>query len=529
MSAHRYSTSSFSSSEEDRRRPSSSRRISVSSSIPPPYDPPARRGSPSSSATTETEDEVYEAERAKRQQRREEREERAVASRTKKKGKQVHEMRSLGINRTQLKHILPGHKDDDSDDKVPLTMSAAAAQTDLEKQAAANRQKRRCCSTVSSFRLVHIVVAGLICLAIVAIGIVRGVEAMHDKEEKAEEFEEANPGIHFAAQDQLQNEAASAQSVLSWYVATTRAATGDEQGAPAASETEHTLSTSAPTSAPSVSTPAASVDSSLPSATGVFAQFPELQELFVGNREWRAESEDEDPGLIEELAQGQHPKIAYIGCADSRTPETTLFGAKPGVIFVTRNVGNQYLIDDLSSETVMSYAIAHLGVQHIVVMGHTECGAVQAAICAPGEEVNKDIGETRIDAWIRPIRSLYTTSNRTELVDFRTKMENTTSIAATDVTDEVWRALVEENVKLNVERVTSDSSVSKIWKQWTAQNKASSTSASSAGEDAVHRKRSSDDGKVVELWIHGWVYDVSTGLVHDLGVSVGPNGPYEGA
>lgn len=79
--------------------------------------------------------------------------------------------------------------------------------------------------------------------------------------------------------------------------------------------------------------------------------------------------------------------------------------------------GNEYLIDDLSSETVISYAIAHLGVRHIIVMGefsslfnalaaadrstclagHTKCGAVRAAIASPSKEVITNMDETRID------------------------------------------------------------------------------------------------------------------------------------
>lgn len=52
-------------------------------------------------------------------------------------------------------------------------------------------------------------------------------------------------------------------------------------------------------------------DLALPSTTGVMSRFPELQELMSGNREFRNETEEEHPGLVEELAQGQHPKVSF--------------------------------------------------------------------------------------------------------------------------------------------------------------------------------------------------------------------------
>jgi carbonic anhydrase len=65
-----------------------------------------------------------------------------------------------------------------------------------------------------------------------------------------------------------------------------------------------------------------------------------------------------------------------------------------------RNIGNQYAVDDLSAETVLTYAIAHVGVQHVIVMGHYGCGAVQAAIASAPDDAHTDIGATRIE--VRP-------------------------------------------------------------------------------------------------------------------------------
>lgn len=137
-----------------------------------------------------------------------------------------------------------------------------------------------------------------------------------------------------------------------------------------------------------------------------------------------------------------------------------------------------------------------------VCTGHTKCGAVQAAITSPSKEVITNMDETRIDVsvavlwpslvkadlcrpsqqWIRPIRSLFATTNRTEIVAFREALRDAETIEAKDVTDDVLRcvcplppaetlltsvaissrALVEENVKINVQRLAQDSSVQHV-------------------------------------------------------------------
>jgi carbonic anhydrase len=85
-----------------------------------------------------------------------------------------------------------------------------------------------------------------------------------------------------------------------------------------------------------------------------------------------------------ETAQGQHPFAIVVGCADSRTPPEMIFDQNIGDIFVARGAGN--LIDDHTLGSI-EYAVEHLGVRLIVVLGHERCGAVQAALAgdtAPG-------------------------------------------------------------------------------------------------------------------------------------------------
>ena len=78
-----------------------------------------------------------------------------------------------------------------------------------------------------------------------------------------------------------------------------------------------------------------------------------------------------------EIAKAQHPFAVLVGCSDSRVPPELLFGRGLGELFIIRVAGNTV---DLAARGSVEYAVAHLGVPLIVVLGHERCGAVQAAI-----------------------------------------------------------------------------------------------------------------------------------------------------
>ena len=85
-----------------------------------------------------------------------------------------------------------------------------------------------------------------------------------------------------------------------------------------------------------------------------------------------------------ETAQTQHPFATIVGCADSRTAPEIIFDQGIGDLFVVRTAGN--LVDDYALGSI-EYAVEHLGVRLIVVLGHERCGAVTAALAsssAPG-------------------------------------------------------------------------------------------------------------------------------------------------
>jgi carbonic anhydrase len=111
------------------------------------------------------------------------------------------------------------------------------------------------------------------------------------------------------------------------------------------------------------------------------AQEPQaaLARLVKGNQAFVAGKADKSiTGDVrrKELLAGQHPVAAILGCADSRTPPIHLFDLGLGDGFECRNAGN---IVDEPTVASLEYAVAHLGVRLIVIMSHTQCGAVKAA------------------------------------------------------------------------------------------------------------------------------------------------------
>ncbi|MBB5514243.1 carbonic anhydrase [Rubricella aquisinus] len=139
---------------------------------------------------------------------------------------------------------------------------------------------------------------------------------------------------------------------------------------------------------------------------------------------WRATDFNDNRAWYASLAErGQHPRAMVVSCCDSRVDPMAMFGAEPGDFFLVRNVAN--LIppyapdhDHHGTSAAIEYAVKALGVAHIVVMGHSGCGGVEACfdmcsgaapelmeeksfigrwmdILAPGFEVVKDMKEGR--------------------------------------------------------------------------------------------------------------------------------------
>jgi carbonic anhydrase len=102
--------------------------------------------------------------------------------------------------------------------------------------------------------------------------------------------------------------------------------------------------------------------------------------LVAGNARFaagRAVHPHQDPAYRQTLLEHQRPFAGVLGCADSRVPAEILFDQGLGDLFTVRAVGE--VLDDAVVGS-LEYAVEHLGVRALVVLGHAECGAVRAAI-----------------------------------------------------------------------------------------------------------------------------------------------------
>ena len=121
--------------------------------------------------------------------------------------------------------------------------------------------------------------------------------------------------------------------------------------------------------------------------------------LFDNNRDWARRMSQERPGFFERLAKQQSPKYLWIGCSDSRVPANEIIGLDPGEVFVHRNVANVVVHSDLNALSVIQFAVEHLKVEHIMVVGHYGCGGVLAA--ARGTRIGL------ADNWLRHVSDVH--------------------------------------------------------------------------------------------------------------------------
>ncbi|MDO9576757.1 MAG: carbonic anhydrase [Candidatus Cloacimonadales bacterium] len=140
-----------------------------------------------------------------------------------------------------------------------------------------------------------------------------------------------------------------------------------------------------------------------------------MHKLIDGNKKF-IEAFQTEQELYKSLAdKGQHPKVLWVGCSDSRVVPEFIVNAKVGDLFVTRNIANiipPAEADDSCTSSVLEYAVLHLEVKHIVICGHTGCGGITAVV----KGTPKD---TKIHEWLKHAcqsKELTIDSNRNELV-----------------------------------------------------------------------------------------------------------------
>lgn len=187
-----------------------------------------------------------------------------------------------------------------------------------------------------------------------------------------------------------------------------------------------------------------------------------LAHIVEGFKRFRTEVFPEQEELFKKLATAQQPRAMFITCADSRIVPELITNSSPGDLFVTRNVGNvvpPYGPMNGGVSTAIEYAVMALGVHHIIVCGHSDCGAMRAVLNPHTLEKMPTV-----KAWLR----------HAEVA--RTVVEDNCSCTGEK---ETMHVLTEENVIAQLQHLRTHPSVA---------------SKMASGE----------------LFIHGWVYDIET-------------------
>lgn len=128
-----------------------------------------------------------------------------------------------------------------------------------------------------------------------------------------------------------------------------------------------------------------------------------IEKLIAGIRSFRTTYYERRPDRLRPLVErGQSPAVLVIACSDSRIDPAILTDAEPGDLFVVRNVANlvpPYVADGTARGTsaAIEFAVRDLGVRHVIVLGHSRCGGIQALIDHTG---GKPLGRDFIAPWV---------------------------------------------------------------------------------------------------------------------------------
>jgi len=195
-----------------------------------------------------------------------------------------------------------------------------------------------------------------------------------------------------------------------------------------------------------------------------------LQHLFDNNIAWAEKIKSSDPDFFNRLSKQQTPDYLWIGCSDSRVPATQIVNLPPGEVFVHRNIANVVVHDDTNCLSVIQFAVEVLKVKHIIVCGHYGCGGVKAAV--------EDQDHGLINNWLQHIK-VVKQKYLAELKDLTPEQTN--------------NKMCELNVIEQVKHVSETAAVQNAW----------------------------NNG--AELSIHGWIYSISDGILHDLDTTLHAN------
>ncbi len=189
----------------------------------------------------------------------------------------------------------------------------------------------------------------------------------------------------------------------------------------------------------------------------------DIKNIFKNNKKWAQEQINKDPNFFTSLSEHQHPNYLWIGCSDSRVPSGQIMNLPAGEVFVHRNIANIVALTDFNCLAAIEYAVEVLKIEHIIVCGHYGCGGVKAAMD----------GDTQgyVGNWLSNIKDIIKLNED--------KLEGLNE-------QERYNKVCELNVLEQVKHVSDTTIVQNAWK------------------------------KNANLTIHGWIYSIGDGILHDL-------------
>lgn len=198
-----------------------------------------------------------------------------------------------------------------------------------------------------------------------------------------------------------------------------------------------------------------------------------MKDLFAGVRHFRQNVFHTQQELFAELSQGQAPQTLFITCSDSRVNPNLITHTDPGDLFVIRNAGNlipAFGVTTGGEEATIEFALQALGVRHIVICGHSGCGAMKGLLNPEALTEMPSVARwlRHAEATRRLVKAKYPTASEEDLL----------------------RVTTEENVLTQIENLQTHPAV------------------------AVAMAKDS-------LSIHAWVYDIASGNVRAYDVNEG--------
>ena len=167
-----------------------------------------------------------------------------------------------------------------------------------------------------------------------------------------------------------------------------------------------------------------------------------FHDLIQGFHNFKANTLLQEAEFFDRLAHGQNPKTLVIACCDSRADPAILMGCKPGDLFVVRNVAALVPSEEEAGSpdavlAAVEYAVKHLDIHHVIVMGHSNCGGIQGLL-----HKEKIANERHTSGWVslaQPVLDELEAENPYEPCSFPLKTFSPTGGSASASTKALFR------------------------------------------------------------------------------------------